>query len=114
MGATAKKERTMERKIGVGLYWSEDGKIACSGHTPLAGSDTWRSGRWQAVPKSITHLRCEHCRSARRPEATIHTVIVDGMPLDVIVPPSACHACGGDGCDRCAETDGYEPVGSEK
>jgi hypothetical protein len=33
----------------------------------------------------------------------------DGTTVQVTVPPSACRACGGSGCKRCANSNGYEP-----
>lgn len=57
---------TMQRRIGVGLYWSADGKIACSGHAPAYRSDTWNMERWEPVPvtPATESLACECCEEA--------------------------------------------------
>lgn len=31
------------------IYWSEDGALACKGHAPAEGSESWRAGRWRAL-----------------------------------------------------------------
>lgn len=41
--------------------------------------------------------------------ASVHTIVRGGRAITVTVPPSACRACGGPGCARCAATNGYEP-----
>jgi len=34
---------------GTGLFWNEDGRVACARHAPYRDSDTWRRERWIAV-----------------------------------------------------------------
>jgi hypothetical protein len=47
------------------------------------------------------------CRSYKR--GTYSVKRADGSAVRVTVPPRACQACGGEGCERCKNSDGYEP-----
>jgi len=45
-----------------GLFWNEDGRVACARHAPYRDSDTWRRERWVAVTPAtaaaLTHAMC--------------------------------------------------------
>lgn len=51
------------------VYWDENGEICCGIHAPYRGSDTWVSGRWEAVsPDDVQAafaqgmvIKCECC-----------------------------------------------------
>lgn len=52
-------------ETAIRLVWSHDGRVECSEHAPYPGSDTWRDGRYQIVPRTpdTRDLRCEVCGS---------------------------------------------------
>lgn len=52
-----------------GLFWGQNGEIACANHAPYKGSDTWLWMRWEpltigsaeALAKCGPVARCETC-----------------------------------------------------
>ena len=47
MKATKTPSRTVS---ATGLFWGQNGEIACANHAPYRGSDTWLWMRWEALP----------------------------------------------------------------
>jgi hypothetical protein len=51
-----------------GLYWDQQGQVACADHCPGVGTDTWVWGRWRRMaPNALASMRarCETCGRAR-------------------------------------------------
>ena len=52
-----------------GLFWAENGEIACADHAPYEGSDTWLWLAWKPMPDEAVEAyarrghtaRCETC-----------------------------------------------------
>ncbi len=72
---TMTTERTMTTLPSpTGLYWNERGAVACAGHTPFQGSDTWAWERWAPLPLEAVggfrdlgvESKCEICGIAVR------------------------------------------------
>lgn len=40
---------TLVGSVNVGLFWSNEGTIACREHAPFPGSDTWVNCEWQEI-----------------------------------------------------------------
>ncbi len=52
-----------------GLFWGQNGELACADHAPYKGSDTWLWMRWEPLPIEAAEAvagrghgaRCETC-----------------------------------------------------
>ena len=65
-----KTPKTTSRTVSAtGLFWGQDGEIACADHAPYKGSDTWIWMRWEPLPNEAAEslkqggdmARCETC-----------------------------------------------------
>src|SRR5687768_2899504 len=72
-------QRRSNDSIGVGLFWSKRGEVACQAHAPTFDAHRWQAEGWCAIPEAARRQRlpyqCPRCaadgrmhRHAHRPE----------------------------------------------